>query len=224
MAQGEDFTRFTEPKHWEILWEKGLAPGDYFDAEAPCPAFVNSLSEPWVPANGRALVPGCGRGYDLVALLSTGKFAYVTGLDVSTTAVNSALSYLKTVKPSLDESKYSVKSEDFFELDPNQGKYSLVYDYTFLCAIQPHMRHKWAKKMSSLVEKGGMVITMMFPLGSELGEDGPPFTLTVDLYRELLESNGFRAVDGPRIVRNDQAHERRGDGKSGFARWERLDS
>ena len=43
-----------------------------FDVQCPSPCLLKLIAEGAVPP-GRALVPGCGRGYDVTALASAGK-------------------------------------------------------------------------------------------------------------------------------------------------------
>jgi len=81
---------------WEMLWQKG----DFlpWDRGVPNPALAHLLNDrqdlvgPCMVDNGeggqrrkRALVPGCGKGYDVLLLASYGYDAY--GLEVSQTAV-----------------------------------------------------------------------------------------------------------------------------------------
>ena len=75
----------------------------------------------------------------------------------------------------------------------------------FLCALHPSMRAGWAPAWARLLKPGGELITLMFPLppapgtaadtagggkGGETKEEGPPWPLTPQLYRELLLPNG----------------------------------
>jgi len=80
------------PQGWEELWTVGLTP---WDKSFPSPALVDLLEErgDLLPSNfkqGRkkALVAGCGRGYDVLLLSAFGYDAY--GLDFSATALEEA--------------------------------------------------------------------------------------------------------------------------------------
>lgn len=50
------------------MWSKGLKPGEAFDAEKSAPALHELIASDKLPTTGVALVPGCGRGYDVLAL------------------------------------------------------------------------------------------------------------------------------------------------------------
>jgi hypothetical protein len=66
-----------------------------FDAQAPSPALTQLLSSGAVDvARRRVLVPGCGRGYDLIAFLRSG-VAEAVGLELSTSAQQQAEAYLQ---------------------------------------------------------------------------------------------------------------------------------
>jgi SAM-dependent methyltransferase len=83
---------------WGELWDADFLP---WDRGQPNPALVDTLREqrdllgpPWLETGRRggagsrrkrALVPGCGRGYDVLLLASFGYDAY--GLEISATAV-----------------------------------------------------------------------------------------------------------------------------------------
>ncbi|EPZ33868.1 S-adenosyl-L-methionine-dependent methyltransferase [Rozella allomycis CSF55] len=75
---------------------------------------------------------------------------------------------------------------DFFELSlPNPA--DVVFDYTFLCALDPSFRNQWASRMGSLIKPSGLLVTLMYPLSDH--EGGPPFSLSIEIYKQLLEEN-----------------------------------
>uniref|UniRef100_A0A0D9WM19 Methyltransferase domain-containing protein n=1 Tax=Leersia perrieri TaxID=77586 RepID=A0A0D9WM19_9ORYZ len=69
---------------WEKSWESGVTP---WDLGKPTPIIEHLVKSGTLP-KGRALVPGCGMGYDVVALASPERF--VVGLDISSTAMEKA--------------------------------------------------------------------------------------------------------------------------------------
>jgi len=69
---------------WEKSWEFGVTP---WDLGKPTPVIEHLVRSGTLP-NGRALVPGCGMGYDVVALACPERF--VIGLDISDMAVKKA--------------------------------------------------------------------------------------------------------------------------------------
>ena len=130
--------------------------------------------------SARVLVPGCGRGYALETFSSIFfDSENIVGLEVSETARNACEAY-----QSENKSKAKCVVEDFFTHD---DKYDVIYDCTFLCAIQPTQRHVWAEQMRNLTKKGSRVISLVFPLGDFKG--GPPFALSPELVKSLLQND-----------------------------------
>lgn len=155
---------------WDQLWKEGCTP---WDRKTPSPALVDLIEKERVPfatqavsssaKSKTALIPGCGRGYDvdyLARALAHRGFAQVIGLDVSKEAVQAAKQYLK------DNSSppgASAEVGDFFKPQDSATwttGVDLIYDYTFLCALHPSMRTSWGARMAELVVPGGFLITL----------------------------------------------------------------
>lgn len=204
---------------WEGMWARGLARGQAFDASQPEPALVALMERHTLPT-GRALVPGCGRGYSVVQLASPERTAL--GLDIAPTGVAAARDFIaKSVGGSSLEGQVDVQEADFFsaELVPTLGQFNVVYDCTFLCAIQPDMRKAWAEQMNKLLAPEGELVTLIFPNGP-LGSTGPPFTINEQLVTSLLEPHGFQAVEITEVPKDQLA--RGQHGSEVIAIWKRA--
>ena len=216
---------------WSEIWNNGLQPGERFDASSPSPALWKLIKENKIP-DGRALVPGCGRGYDVAALASSSRYAL--GIDIVDKAVDDANSYLKSLpdnlRPPLGQGE--VKVANFFELPTAklEDKWNFIYDYTFLCALDPSIRTDWAKKMAELVHPGGELLTLIFPI-SETKEGGPPFRVSLEVVKNLLEPVGFRSfqleVLPPELCHSGRDGIAKGDSfdapyGSGIGRWKLI--
>jgi len=145
-------------------------------------------------------VPGAGRAYDAAALAADGTRS-VVAVDVSPTACAEAERYLASLplKPEV-----AVVCGDFFSLE---GDFDLVWDCTFLCALDPSTRETWAAKMNELLKPDGALCTLIFPIGKPPG-DGPPWDLSLDLLRDLLAPHGFKptkVTDFPPRTHMDKA-------------------
>ena len=187
---------------WDALWQQKLTP---WDRAEPHPALSDTLNEKRdligastekseIVQRKKALIPGCGRGYDVLLLASYGYDAY--GADVSQTAID-ACNELNSEQAE-DTAKYPIKdpsigrgSRDFLLVDlfnddllshTGGSKFDVIYDYTFLCAIPPQLRPKWSKKMSELLAPGGSLICLEFPLAKSPTAGGPPHGLSSELY------------------------------------------
>lgn len=150
-ALKQHFTEYTGEKYtegWSKLWEDGsLLP---WDRGKPSPALTDTLENHHdligsAIVHGRrkkALVPGCGRGVDVLLLESFGYDA--VGLEVSPDAVKAAIEYGEE-----HGSEYALKDEkagkgsrkfvngDFYKNDfltqvglEDGEKFDLIYDYT----------------------------------------------------------------------------------------------
>lgn len=140
--------------------------GQFFDTGYPVPIFQKLIDEGSIP-QGRCLVPGCGRAYDVAALASPDR--YILGIDISEVAVQAASEWIieNDIQP---RDKIEVKCLNFFDLDTkDENKFDFVYDYTFLCALDPSIREDWARQMSALIRPGGELLTLIFPIQSEEG-------------------------------------------------------
>jgi SAM-dependent methyltransferase len=151
-----------------------------------------------------ALVPGCGRAYDALALADHG-FDAVVATDLSPAACEAAQSEIDE-STSATRPHVHVRCGDFFELD---GNYDLIWDNTFLCALDPSVRNRWAQQMKALIAPGGELITCVFPIGKRKG--GPPYEMSVPLVRELLEPVGFEATLIQDNLPLEEQHRRPGD-------------
>jgi SAM-dependent methyltransferase len=221
---------------WDAMWQQKVTP---WDRSEPNPALIDALNDKRdiigastetseLVQRKKALVPGCGRGYDVLLLASYGYDAY--GADVSQTAID-ACNKLDQDQAE-DTAKYPTKDgsigrgsrnfllADFFNDDllahTGGSKFDVIYDYTFLCAIPPQLRPKWAAKMSSLLAPGGSLICLEFPLSKSPSAGGPPHGLSSDLYVQLFKRPGddVKYGDDGYVV----SEERELDNQSGLVR------
>ncbi|ODA80590.1 hypothetical protein RJ55_03549 [Drechmeria coniospora] len=204
---------------WDGLYKESFTP---WDRAGPSLALADLLTDrtDLVPpaqeheggANGKAaeapprrtaLVPGCGRGHDVLLLSS---FGYdVWGLDSSSDAVRMAQENREAAdKDGLYQPAEGVERGavhwlvgDFFDESwsdgigtDGTGKFDLIFDYTFLCALPPEARPRWAKRIANLVHSKGRLVCLEFPSGKPLSDPGPPWGLNPELYEALLATPG----------------------------------
>lgn len=200
--QFQDQPAAKHPDRWDDLWQRDVTP---WDRKSPSLALKDAIvsksdifgSPTSNQKRKRALIPGCGRGYDVLLLSSLGYDTY--GLDVSKTAVEAA----RKLQAETDGSEmYAAQSpdvgrgeakfllNDFFKddflSDTDGGRFDLIFDYTFLCALPPEMRSKWARRMSDLLAPTGHLICLEWPLGKDPKDGGPPHGLSSQLYEQLF--------------------------------------
>jgi len=204
----------THPSRWDDLWKTG----DFlpWDRGTPNPALVDTLeqrtellgpviitdSTTGLKRRKRALVPGCGKGYDVLLLASFGYDAY--GVEASANAVKACEKYAaeqadKYPARNTEVGSGSVKFVfgDFFKDEWIAGVdgglkegFDLVYDYTFLCALPPTLRPAWSDRMSSLLSPTGRLICLEFPTYKPPSTGGPPWALPPVVYEEILTRPG----------------------------------
>jgi SAM-dependent methyltransferase len=142
----------------------------------------------------QALVPGCGSGYDVFTLCQIPSIENVIGLDLAPTA-NQRANELKAENTQGNTEKAEFLLKDFYSLPSEYPEtFDLLFDYTFLCAMEPSIREQWADTYSKIISRDGKLITIIFPLKTNDPLVGPPYQISFDLARELLEPRGFQCV------------------------------
>ncbi|RUS17439.1 S-adenosyl-L-methionine-dependent methyltransferase [Endogone sp. FLAS-F59071] len=204
---------YTEPevdlcRDWDKLWVSSTTPWDHGGVSPALVQLVEERGYP-LPQEGRVLVPGCGRGYDVFYLANEKR--HVCGLDISPTAIEE----VKKIQHSRNfpESFANFICDDFFKFPVPNGLYDLVYDYTFFCALPSTMRSDWASRMAEIIRPGGSLICLIFPISEH--EGGPPFSVTVEIYRKLL-TPFFEEL----LLDDCKSHSSR-QGKEKISVWER---
>lgn len=175
---------------WEEHWAANNTP---WDQGAPAPSLVLLLKEliqdPQSVRGRRALVPGCGAGYDAFCLAQAGFEA--VGLDIapSARAPFDAARVKSGVEAGASPHQVRLLTLDFFEssLEELGGPYDFIWDYTFYCAIDRELRSRWKKRMIELLAPGGTLATLLFPVDpSRPSDQGPPYSLDPQLVTESL--------------------------------------
>lgn len=203
---------------WHALWEAGLQPGMHFDRGSASPLLHHLMGSKAVPVAGkRFFVPGCGRGYDVIAAARAGAAAAV-GLDLSPVAVADAESHRdETEAPDVARRAAFVAGDFFTYRDPG-GLFDVGYDYTFLCALHPAMRKDWAAGWGRHLSVGGELVTLIYPVDpSREAVAGPPWPVTPEIYKDLLTPAGFEVIQLEPVTPT-LSHESR-VGKEWLGRW-----
>ncbi|KAI0663061.1 S-adenosyl-L-methionine-dependent methyltransferase [Cubamyces menziesii] len=143
-----------QEKGWDEAWKDEATPWDAGTMQPALQELVES-SELDLPKSGRALVPGCGRGYDAVFVARSLGLETI-GIDISPTAIEAANEYKRAVDPTAN---VRFEETSFFAL--NDTSFELVYDYTFFVALPLSMRPEWGIQMGKIVKHGGFLITLV---------------------------------------------------------------
>lgn len=167
---------------WEARYEKRETG---WDRGAVSPAlghwFGNGNGHP-----RRVLVPGCGRGYEVVALAAR-------GFDV--TAIDFARSAVQALRGLLARQGVSAQVEEADLLHwEAPASFDAVYEQTCLCALDPSTWPAYVERLRGWLRPGGELFAQFMQTGRE---GGPPFHCEVGQMRGLFAEEAWAWADGP---------------------------
>jgi hypothetical protein len=123
------------------------------------------------------LFPGAGNAYEVEAAIKLG-FSSVHLLDY----VEEPIRNFSLRNPNFPKS--FIHLENFFE---HEGKYDLIIEQTFFCALDPKMRNDYMLKMKLLLRPGAKLAGVLF--NRKFDFQGPPFGGAKQEYQELFEQH-----------------------------------
>ncbi len=132
----------------------------------------------------RILVPGCGRGYEVVQLAQRG--FEVTAVDIAPSAVQALRVALAAAGLSAQ-----VMEADIFQWQPD-GAFDAVYEQTCLCAIDPATRCEYAERLWTWLKPGGKLYVLFMQTGQP---GGPPFHCELADMRALFPAERWAWPD-----------------------------
>lgn len=209
---------------WESLWKDGITP---WDLGGPTKVLIDELKSKSSFVPKTSLIPGCGSGHDVVSLaryldeVADGQ-CMVVGLELSQTSLEAARSNaegslandgplkqttIHLVEGNFFQNALTWKSVYVSDAASNASPpplhkieaFDFIFDYTFFCAISPHLRNQWGSRMVELMEpKTSKLLTLMFPYHPSIKkttghvtQGGPPYLVSLDSYRQVLETKGI---------------------------------
>jgi len=149
----------SKKEYWDGKYIEGDHGWDIGGIARPIKEYIDQLAD----KNLRILIPGAGNAYEAEYLHDAG-FENVNVLEWSETAINNFCSRAPHFPVN------NIINEDFFK---HEGKYNLILEQTFFCAILPEMRQEYADKSASLLSTGGKLAGLLFDC--EFEKAGPPF-------------------------------------------------
>ncbi|MEM7383665.1 MAG: methyltransferase domain-containing protein, partial [Verrucomicrobiota bacterium] len=154
---------------------------------------------------GRVLVPGCGRGHDVIVLAASSAQPTVVGLDLSPSALSEARA------PSRPSKRVRWVEGDFFQPpdDLPSGGFDWIWEHTCYCAIDPADRAMYVEAAARALRPGGHLLGVFFlnPRDDPDPTIGPPFNTS----REALD----RQFDGAFEMKERRAWFRTYPGREG---------
>ncbi len=174
----ENVIRELDAGYWENRYSRHDHPWDLGRPSSPLKEYLNSIDD----KSSRILIPGSGCAYEAAYGFRKG-MQNIHVLDWSETA----LSKFRFWSPDFPES--NIHQGDFFLHD---GKYDLILEQNFFCAIPPSLRMLYVDKMWNLLEPGGLLCGVLFNFPFDPA-DGPPWGGDDAIYRELFRQK-FRTI------------------------------
>jgi methyl halide transferase len=148
-----------DKEYWTKRYEEHETGWDAGSITTPLKEYIDQLTD----KNISILIPGAGNAHEAEYLFKNG-FKNVFVIDISEEP-------LKNFKNRVPEfPSQNLLFEDFFE---HSGKYDLIIEQTFFCAIDPTLRKKYADKMFDLLKPKGKLVGLLF--NDKLNNDQPPF-------------------------------------------------
>lgn len=161
---------YSDRSYWNERWEKSETG---WDIGYPSPAITGYVSQ-YADKSAAILIPGCGNAYEAWFFVENG-FTNVTLIDIAPKVVEDLR------KKFSGNTSVKILCEDFFV---HEGKYDLIVEQTFFCAIPVDRRKDYTEKASSLLNPGGKVIGVLFDRYFE--QQGPPFGGSTDEYHSIF--------------------------------------
>ena len=156
---------------WENRYRKQETGWDLGAVSPPLKSYIDQLDQ----QEAAILIPGCGNAYEAEYLLAKG-FTRITLVDISPSLCEAICNKLAAeIGRSL-----TVICGDFFQL---KGRYNLVLEQTFFCALDPSLRRKYVEKMHEILVPGGILAGVLF---NRDFEGGPPFGGNTEEYKHLF--------------------------------------
>ncbi|ATX81269.1 Thiopurine S-methyltransferase (TPMT) [Mariprofundus ferrinatatus] len=154
----------------ETGWDRGNA----------SPALLDWLKE-LEPC--RILVPGCGRGHEVIELARRG--FDVTAVDIATPAIDHMQAMLEKERLTA-----TLIHGDLFELilEP----FDAIYEQTCLCALQPEQWPAYEQWLYTHLKPGGQLLALFMQTGAE---GGPPFHCDVSDMSYLFSDSRWQWPD-----------------------------
>ncbi len=200
------------PEFWHERWEQGQI-GFHLDEYHPLLTSLWPTLE--LPADGRVLVPLCGKTRDMHLLAQWGHT--VIGAELSEVAARDFFDESGQSATIADIGRFrryrgpavSILVGDFFQLDAGTaGVVDAVFDRAALIALPEDMRQAYVEHLGQLMPAGsrGLLITVEYEPGMI---DGPPFLVTET---EVLERFGgwadvTRLGSAPSLVKGLECQE-----------------
>ena len=134
----------------------------------------------------RVLIPGCGRGHEVIKLAQLG---------FEVTAVDFAPSAVAHVKEQLERQglKATVVHSDIFEIEPSH-RFDAIYEQTCLCALSPTNWERYEARLADWLQPQGKLFALFMQSGKT---NEPPYSCEIDSMKRLFSTERWHWLTEP---------------------------
>ncbi len=161
-----------DQQFWDSYYRDQNLPWDMGEVSPPLKAYIDQLTD----KQKKILIPGAGSGHEAEYLWQKG-FQNIYVLDISPLPLKN----LRERIPDIPEEQ--LIRGDFFR---HKGKYDLILEQTFFCALHPSLRGRYAARMRELLNPGGKLCGLLFTFPLDIDQDKPPFGGSPEEYKKLF--------------------------------------
>lgn len=152
---------------WNNRYLNDCAGWDMGEVSPPIKSYIDQLEDRDISI----LIPGAGNSYEAEYLHKSG-FKNVVVVDIAAEPLKNLVERLPTFPEA------NLFHLDFFEFS---GKFDLIIEQTFFCAIDKSLRANYAEQISTLLNVDGKLVGLMFD--APLNIENPPFGGSTDEYK-----------------------------------------
>lgn len=170
----------TGSTYWDDRYLRGQTGWDIHQVSPPLQAYFDQLPR----KDLSILIPGCGNCYEAEYLLKNG-FTDITLLDISPVLMDRLRKKFPQAQTQTqagtNTSALRLVTADLFD---HNGRYDLIVEQTFFCALNPEKRPDYVERTAALLKPGGRLAGLLFDRDFQ---DGPPYGGHKEDYQKLLE-------------------------------------
>lgn len=160
---------FLSKDYWNNRYAENATGWDIGKVSTPLKNYIDQLTNKSISI----LIPGGGNGHEAIYLSENG-FTDISIVDISPIAIAS----LKEIFEQKGIRNMQLICTDFFEFS---GKFDLILEQTFFCALDPQLRDCYIKKMAELLKAEGKLVGLLFDTDFKVS---PPFGGNLKEYQE----------------------------------------
>ena len=162
-------TPLISPGYWDHRYLNNETGWDMKQVSPPLKSYIDTIKD----TNLKILIPGCGNAYEAEYLLEKG-FTNVTLIDFSNVVTGK-------LKEKYNGKPLKIINENFFD---HKGKYDLILEQTFFCALHPSLQEKYVQKCYDLLNDGGKIAGVFF--NKKFVDTEPPYIINDAKYKKLF--------------------------------------